>query len=260
MRLSGKGAVVTGAAKGIGRAIAEELFRNGADLLLVDLLPEVRQTAEEIAGQGGGGRVFGHQADVRALGALDAVVREAAERLGTIDILVNNAGVCKRRLLAELTEDEWVWQFEVNVKGLFFLTKAVTGEMIRTQTHGKIVNIASIMAKIGEAGFSVYTATKHAILGFTRCVAYEMARYQIAVNAVCPGIVDTDMELAIDSETAAQEGVSVAEVRKRYESLIPFGRYAYPRDIAKAVLFLSSQEADFITGQAINVCGGMVMH
>lgn len=260
MRLSGKAAIITGAAKGIGRAIAEVYAKEGAELLLVDSLDMVEQTASDIAQSQGERRILALKQDLRDTAKLDGCAQKAFDAFGKVDILVNNAGVCKRNFLANLTEQEWDWHFDLNVKSMFFLTKAVVRRMIDQGVKGRIISTASIMAKIGEAGFSAYTASKHAILGFSRCLAFEMAQHGIRVNALCPGIVDTDMEGQIDSEIAQEEGKSATEIRKRYESLIPLGRYALPVDIAKAALFLASEDSDYFTGQAINVCGGMVMY
>jgi NAD(P)-dependent dehydrogenase (short-subunit alcohol dehydrogenase family) len=258
VRLSGKAAIITGAAKGIGRAIAEAFADEGAELLLVDSLDLVEQTAREISA--GKRRVLAYPLDLRDTDKFADLVKYAFGIFGKIDILVNNAGVCKRNYLADLTEEEWDWHFDINVKAMFFLSKSVVVGMVEKGLKGRIINTASVMAKIGEAGFAAYTATKHAILGFGRCLAFEMAPHGIRVNAVCPGIVDTDMERQIDVEIAKEEGKSPAEVKKRYEALIPLGRYARPTDIARMALFLASEDSDYLTGQAINVCGGMVMY
>jgi len=260
MRLSGKVAVITGAARGIGRAIAEAYAKDGAELLLVDSLPAVEQTAQEIGKDQVKQRVMAYPLDLRKTEKLEQLAQYAFDTFGTVDILVNNAGVCKRNYLADLTEEEWDWHFDINVKAMFFLTKSVVRRMVEQGVKGRIVNTASIMAKIGEGGFAAYTASKHAILGFCRCLAFEMAPHGIRVNALCPGIVDTEMERQIDKEIAREQSKSPAQVKKQYESLIPLGRYAQPEDIAKAALFLASEDSDYLTGQAINVCGGMVMY
>jgi NAD(P)-dependent dehydrogenase (short-subunit alcohol dehydrogenase family) len=260
MRLSGKVAMITGAARGIGRAIAEAYVRNGAELLLVDALSTVEQTASEIGQGQANRRVLAYQLDLRDTHRFEGLVQFAFDTFGGVDILVNNAGVCKKTYLVDLEEEDWDRHFDINVKAMFFLTKEVVRRMLGKKIKGRVINTASIMAKIGEAGFAAYTASKHAILGFNRCLAFEMAAHGITVNALCPGIVDTDMERDLDSAIAREEGKSAAEVKKRYESLIPLGRYAQPTDIANAALFLASEESAYMTGQAINVCGGMVMY
>jgi meso-butanediol dehydrogenase/(S,S)-butanediol dehydrogenase/diacetyl reductase len=260
MKLSGKVAVLTGAARGIGRAIAEAYAKEGAELLLVDSLSAVEQTAQEIGQGQPQSRVKAYSLDLRKTEKLEQLAQYAFDDFGTVDILVNNAGVCKRGFIADLKEEEWDWHFDINVKAMFFLTKSVVRRMIERGVKGRIVNTASIMAKIGEAGFAAYTSSKHAILGFCRCLAFEMAPHGIRVNALCPGIVDTEMERQIDAQMAREQSKSPAEVRKQYESLIPLGRYAQPKDIARAALFLASEDSDYLTGQAINVCGGMVMY
>ena len=175
MRLSGKAAIITGSARGIGRAIAEAYAKDGAELLLVDSLSAVEQTAREIGKDQDRLRVLAYQLDLRKTEMFEELAQYAFDTFGKVDILVNNAGVCKRNYLADLEEEEWDWHFDINVKAMFFLTKSVVRRMIAQGVKGRIINTASIMAKIGEAGFAAYTASKHAILGFGRCLAFEMA-------------------------------------------------------------------------------------
>lgn len=260
MKLTNKAAIITGAARGIGRAIAETFGRNGADLILADILPQVNDTAGEIQKMHDNISVYAFNTDIRDLTGINRLVEYSISKVKRIDILVNNAGICRRTMLVDLTEQEFLAQFDVNVKGTFFISKAIARHMIELDIPGRIINTASVMAKIGEAGFSVYTATKHAILGLSRCLAFEMAPYHICVNSICPGIVDTDMERNIDQEKAREENKDVGSIKKQYEAMIPLGRYGQPMDIANTALFLASPESDYITGQAINVCGGMVMY
>lgn len=260
IKLKNKTALITGAARGIGKSIAEVFARNGADLILVDILPLVNDTASEINKQYNNVNIYPYVMDLRDLNNIVRIVEHSNKEGTKIDILVNNAGICKRNMLLNLSERELFDQFEVNVKGTFFITKVILKQMIEFGIRGKIINIASIMAKIGEAGFSAYSATKHAVLGFSRCLAFEVAPYNICVNAICPGFVDTDMERGIDTEIAREEKKDIKDIIKQYESMVPFGRYANPIDIANTALFLASDESDFITGQGINVSGGLVMH
>ncbi|MCX5973935.1 MAG: SDR family NAD(P)-dependent oxidoreductase [Coprothermobacterota bacterium] len=260
LQLFNKTAFITGAARGIGKAIANRFAQAGAHLFLVDVNEELlAKTTKEIQQVGATGSIFMQSVDVRHWADVEAAVQRAVKEMGTIDILVNNAGVCKGNRVIELSEEEWDYILDVNLKGVFLCAKAVIREMIRLQTKGRIINLASIMARIGEAATSAYTASKHGVLGFTRCLAYEMAPYGINVNAICPGFVDTDMERDLELELAAKEGKDPTVIREGYESMVPFRRFAQPEDVARLALFLASEDSGYITGQGINVCGGTVM-
>jgi NAD(P)-dependent dehydrogenase (short-subunit alcohol dehydrogenase family) len=260
LQLPEKTAFITGAARGIGKAIANRFVRAGAQLFLVDVNETLlAKTAGELQQIGSAAPIFFQGLDVRHWADVETAVQRAIKAMGRIDILVNNAGVCKGNLVVELPEDEWDYILAVNLKGVFLCAKAVAREMIRLQTKGRIINLASIMAKIGEASTAAYTASKHGVLGFTRCLALELAPYGINVNAICPGFVDTDMERDLELELAAKEGKDFASIREGYEAIVPFRRFAQPEDVARLALFLASDDSSYITGQGINVCGGTVM-
>jgi len=189
-----------------------------------------------------------------------AAVSKVLEDFACIDILVNNAGVSTMNWFWELTEEEWDFNMNVNVKGTWLVTKYVVPYMIERK-KGKIVNIASMAAKIGAPLLAHYSASKFAVVGFTQAIAKELAPYRINVNAVCPGFVRTSMqEREIAWEAKLQNIEEPEKVREEYIKQTPLGRLCYPEDVAKTVLFLSSENADFITGQAINVTGGTCMH
>jgi len=189
-----------------------------------------------------------------------ATVSKILEDFSYIDILINNAGVSSMNWFWKLTEEEWDFNMNVNAKGVWLITKHVVPHMIKRR-KGKIVNIASMAAKMGAPLLAHYSASKFAVVGFTQSIAKELAPYRINANSVCPGFVKTSMqEREIAWEAKLQNIKEPKKVREEYIKQTPLGRLCYPEDVAKAVLFLSSENADFMTGQAINVTGGACMH
>ncbi|MGH7409110.1 MAG: SDR family NAD(P)-dependent oxidoreductase [Candidatus Methylomirabilales bacterium] len=258
MRLEGKAAIVTGAGQGIGRAIALALAHEGADVLVAEVNPESgARTAAEVRGLGRKG--VATRTDVTRLGDIQTMVETAAATFGRLDILVNNAGILKVQDLFALGEADWDRTFAVNAKGLFFCVQAAARRM-REQGGGAIVNLASIAGRAGRPIMVDYAATKAAVISITRSAALALAPYGIRVNAVCPGIVDTALWEHIDEVWGVQmQGLPKGEQRRRRVQVIPLGRVEQPKDVAKAVVFLASDEADYVTGQALNVCGGLEM-
>lgn len=241
--LNGKVAMVTGGARGIGYAVATRLYESGAHVALTDL-----QGAEEAAkGFSGGGETFGVEGDVSDLAQVEAAVKAVEDTLGPIDILVNNAGITRDGLLMRMGEDDWDLVLKVNLRGTFNATKAVSRGMMKRR-WGRIVNIASVVGIRGNAGQGNYSASKAGVIGFTKSIARELAQRNVLVNAVAPGFIDTEMTKKL-SET----------VREELARQIPMGRLGGPDDVAKAVLFLVSDLADYITGHVLVVDGGMVM-
>ncbi|MBI3611014.1 MAG: 3-oxoacyl-[acyl-carrier-protein] reductase [Nitrospirae bacterium] len=246
MSLKGQVAIVTGGARGIGRAIAQGLVQDGAHLVISDVnLEEARQTADDLAMAGG--RCLAVQANVADGQAVAEMVGRAVKEFGRIDILINNAGITRDGLLLRMKEEDWDLVMNVNLKGAFHCTKAVLSSMSK-QRRGRIVNIASIVGVQGNAGQSNYAASKAALIGFTKSVAREYASRGVTANAVAPGFIDTAMTQTLS-----------AEVRDGLMKQIPLGRLGTPQDIAHAVRFLTSEEAGYITGQVIHVNGGMLM-
>lgn len=247
MLLDGKCALVTGASRGIGRAVALKLASEGAKVALNFAGNEAAANAvcEEI--KSAGGQAILVKADVSDEAAVQQMVQTVAEAFGRIDILVNNAGITRDGLLARMKEEDWDAVLSTNLKGVFLTTKAATKLMMK-QRAGRIVNMASVVGVTGNAGQANYSAAKAGVIGFTKTIAKELASRGITANAVAPGFIDTDMTSVL-SDKAKEAALSG----------IPLGRMGTPEDIAAAVLFLVSDQASYITGQVLNVDGGMVM-
>lgn len=256
--LSGRVAIVTGGGQGIGRAIAIELANRGAHVVVADLdVAAAAAVAAEV-------EMIGRQSlalhvDVSVQCQVEAMVSNVSRRMGHLDILVNNAGVHAVRPFLDITEQEWDRVLAVNVKGVLFGIQAAARTMIR-QGNGRIVNIASISGKQGNPLSTAYAASKAAVISITRSAALALAPHGITVNAVCPGAVRTAMWERIDLDRGRYEGAAPGEVLKRRAAQVPLGRLAEPDDVARVAAFLSSDGAGYVTGQAVNVCGGVMMH
>ena len=244
--LNDKVAIVTGASRGIGEAIAIQLSSCGAKIILIarnsDQLVAVKETiisnggiAESIAG------------DVSNLNSISEIVTNTIDKWGQIDILVNNAGIARDNIIMRMKEDDWDSVMNINLKGCFNGIKSVARPMIKNKA-GRIINITSVIGQIGNAGQSNYAASKAGIMGLTKSMAKELGSRNITVNAVAPGYITTDMTNELNDE-----------VKEQMKSSIPLGRLGTPDDVANLVCFLASDEAGYITGQTFNVDGGMVM-
>lgn len=248
-----KRAIVTGGTRGIGKAIVKELAaKSCCGILFSDvafIYNSCDECAEEIEREIGNSdtKIFGYKADASSYEDAKSTIDEAIARLGGVDILVNNAGITRDNLLLRMEEKDFDTVIDVNLKSVFNYTKAVLRPMIK-QKYGRIVNIASVVGLIGNAGQSNYSASKAGVIGFTKSMAKELASRNITVNAVAPGFIETEM-------TAKLNEVQREALMKN----VPMGRLGKPEDIAKAVGFLCSEDADYITGQVITVDGGMVM-
>lgn len=253
-RLDGKVALVTGAASGIGRGIALHLAAEGADVAILDIhLPEAKGTAEMV--EGAGRRTIAVEADVGIYAQVLGAVNQVTKALGKIDILINNAGIMRIGTVVDMPIQDWRDVLNVNLDGVFHCSRAVLPQMI-ARGEGKVINIASYAGKIGAASGGAYCASKFALIGLTQTLALEMAPHRINVNAVCPGIiVETGMRDQMD-RYMVEHGLPTAKQR---EGSIPLGRVGLPYDIARIVAFLASDEASYMTGQAINVTGGLWM-
>lgn len=247
MLLDGKVAIVTGASRGIGRAVAIALAREGAKVVInfAGNVTAANAVLEEITGAGGEAML--HQADVASNDAVEAMVKAVLEKYGHIDILVNNAGITRDNLLMRMKEEDWDAVIDTNLKGIFLCTKSVARPMMK-QRSGKIINMTSVVGVMGNAGQGNYAAAKAGVIGFTKSMAKELASRNILVNAVAPGFIATDMTHVLSDEIKA--GLS---------DKIPLGRLGEPEDIAHIVVFLASDAANYITGQTINIDGGMAI-
>ncbi|WP_176014527.1 3-oxoacyl-[acyl-carrier-protein] reductase [Victivallis sp. Marseille-Q1083] len=245
-RLDGKVAIVTGGARGIGKAICERLAAEGASLAIVDIMLEVaQQTADEFAAAGVTARAYA--ANVAKLEDAEATVKRVMDDFGKVDILVNNAGITRDNLLMRMSEADWDAVLAVNLKGTFNFTKAVCRPMMKARS-GKIVSIASVVGRMGNAGQANYSASKAGVIGLTKTVAKEFASRNIQANAVAPGYIVTDMT-----------GKLSAEATEAFLKVIPMQRGGKPEDVANVVYFLCSPDSDYVTGQVVNVDGGMLM-
>lgn len=257
MILAEQVAIVTGAGNGIGRATALALGRVGAHVAVVDVdAAAAKATADAVAALGR--RCLALDTDVGDLAAIDRMVHAVIGTFGRIDVLVNNAGVTRRAYIMDLTEQDWDRIMRVNAKGVFFCLQRVAREMI-PRRRGRIVNIASIAGK-GYAGTSnaIYAASKGSVISLTRTAAQQLARHDINVNAICPGITVTALSEANVAVRARDEGLSVEEMTRRRNAVIPLGRPNDPEDVAALAVFLASPAARNITGQSLNVDGGIV--
>ena len=256
MPATARTALVTGAAGGIGRAIALRLARDGCDVGLVDLdLPGAEQTADRV-------RALGRRAAVAVcnVASRDSVrqaIAAIAEALGPVDVLVNNAGILRQARFVDLTEKDWRDTMSVNLDGVFHCTQAVLPGMLARKS-GCIVNMSSWTGKKGVPNHAAYAATKAAVISLTQSIAGEVAEHGIRINAVCPGtIVDTQMRVEAEALNKAQ---GLPDVDTRVKTLIPMRRAGLPSDVANVVSFLASDDASYMTGQAINITGGLWMN
>lgn len=244
--LKGKVAIVTGAARGIGREISVHLAGRGADLAVCDIdISWLEDTVKICKGKGVKIEPFG--VDVRNTQSVDSCVKKVLEIFGKIDILINNAGITRDGLLVRMSDEDWDDVISTNLKGVFLFMRAVSKIMMK-QRSGVIVNIASVIGIIGNAGQCNYAASKAGVIALTRSAAKELASRNIRVNAVAPGFINTKMTEVLPEEKKA-------EMLK----LIPLGRFGEVSDVAKVVGFLCSEDSSYITGQVLTVCGGMVM-
>lgn len=247
MNLAGKTALVTGASRGIGREIALELARLGANVAVnyAGSVAKANEVVEEIKQMDRD--AFAIQCDVSNGDAVAKMIKETIDRFGSLDILVNNAGITKDNLLMRMKEDEWDAVLNINLKGVFLCTKAVTRQMMK-QRSGRIINISSVVGASGNPGQANYVAAKAGVIGLTKTSAKELASRGITVNAVAPGFITTEMTDQLNEE-----------LKQEMLKNIPLGQFGDPKDIANAVAFLASDDSRYITGQTIHVNGGMLM-
>lgn len=243
--LEGKTALITGAARGIGRAIALRFASEGANIAFTDLVHDdhVKSLEQELSGMGIKG--IGYASNASKFDETQEVVRQILEEFGQIDVLVNNAGITRDTLLMRMTEEQWDAVIEVNLKSVFNLTKSVQPAMLK-QRAGSIINMSSVVGVSGNAGQGNYAASKAGIIGFTKSVAKEVGSRGIRCNAIAPGFIITEMTDKLSEE-----------IKNQWTQLIPLKRGGTPEDVANTALFLASDLSSYVTGQVIHVCGGM---
>jgi 3-oxoacyl-[acyl-carrier protein] reductase len=243
--LEGKVAIITGASRGIGKAIAMAYAKEGANVAFTDIVEDenFKNTEKELSALGI--KAKGYVSDAGDFEASQKVVDEIIKDFGTVDILVNNAGITRDNLLLRMTEEQWDLVIKVNLKSVFNMTKAVSRLMMKKRT-GAIINISSVVGVAGNAGQANYAASKAGIIGFTKSIAKELGSRNIRSNAIAPGFIMTDMTKKLPED-----------VKKEWYKNIPLGRGGEPEEVAKVAVFLASDLASYVNGQVINVCGGM---
>jgi meso-butanediol dehydrogenase/(S,S)-butanediol dehydrogenase/diacetyl reductase len=259
-RLDGIHALITGAASGIGAACARRMAREGVQLLLADLNGDSAKTLADELGQAS------VQADVTRAADIERMLDLAYQRWGRLDVVFNNAGIAQVRPLLDLSEEEWDRTLAINLRAVFFVLQGAAKRMrdqspiAGSELRGKLIQTASIAAyRGGQAYMAHYAASKAGVVSITRTAAQVLAAYRITSNCICPGVVDTPMWRKVDAEWSELEGWQTGEAWKRRTSLIPLGRPETAEDVAGLVSFLASRDSDYMTGQAINIDGGLVM-
>lgn len=245
--LADKVVLITGASRGIGKAIAQKCVEEGAKVAFTYLSSEEKAKALADELSAGGGEVKGFKSNAADFDAAQQLVKDVVEEFGTIDVLVNNAGITRDNLLMRMTEEMWDEVINTNLKSAFNLTKAVQRPMLKAR-KGSIINMSSVVGVSGNAGQANYAASKAGMIGFTKSVAQELGSRSIRCNAIAPGFIETEMTDALD-EKVVQE----------WRDSIPLKRGGKPEDVANAVVFLGSDMSDYVTGQTLQVCGGMLM-
>lgn len=245
--LENKVVLITGASRGIGKSIAEACVAQGAKVAFTYLSSEEKAKALELELSANGGVAKGFKSDAAKFDEAQALVDAVVEEFGTIDVLVNNAGITRDTLLMRMTEEQWDDVINTNLKSAFNLTKAVQRPMLKARI-GSIINMSSVVGVSGNAGQSNYAASKAGLIGFTKSVAQELGSRNIRCNAIAPGFIETEMTAALDQK-----------VVEEWRASIPLKRGGTPKDVADLTVFLASDMSSYITGQTINVCGGMLM-
>jgi 3-oxoacyl-[acyl-carrier protein] reductase len=246
MLLQGKIAIITGASRGIGKSIAKSFIAQGATVAFTYRSSEEKAIELEKELTLNGGKAKGFKSDASKMADAESLVKDVLEAFGTIDIVVNNAGITDDTLLIRMSEEQWDRVINVNLKSCFNLTKAVLKTMLKAR-FGSIINISSVVGVQGNAGQANYAASKAGILGFTKSIALELGSRNIRCNAIAPGFIETEMTAKLDPDTV-----------QGWRNAIPLKRGGTPEDIANACIFLASDMSSYVTGQTLNVCGGMI--
>jgi len=245
MELTGKTALITGSNRGIGKAIAQKLAENGADIIITAPIKSDAESAANEIKERYNVKTYAFELNLLDINSIEDTVKEI-EKTTTVDILVNNAGITKDNLFIRMKKEEWEDVIKVNFTSIFYITQPIVKQMIKKR-WGRVINISSVVGIMGNAGQTNYSATKAALIGFTKSLAKEVGSRGITVNAVAPGFIDTPMTQGLPED-----------IKEAYKKQIPLGRFGSPEDVANAVLFLASEKASYITGEVINVNGGML--
>jgi 3-oxoacyl-[acyl-carrier-protein] reductase (EC 1.1.1.100) len=245
MELAGKTALITGSNRGIGKAIAQKLAENGADIIITAPIKSDAESAANEIKERYNVKTYAFELNLLDINSIEDTVKEI-EKTTTVDILVNNAGITKDNLFIRMKKEEWEDVIKVNFTSIFYITQPIVKQMIKKR-WGRVINISSVVGIMGNAGQTNYSATKAALIGFTKSLAKEVGSRGITVNAVAPGFIDTPMTQDLPED-----------IKEAYKKQIPLGRFGSPEDVANAVLFLASEKASYITGEVINVNGGML--
>jgi 3-oxoacyl-[acyl-carrier-protein] reductase (EC 1.1.1.100) len=245
MELAGKTALITGSNRGIGKAIAQKLAENGADIIITAPIKSDAESAANEIKERYNVKTYAFELNLLDINSIEDTVKEI-EKTTTVDILVNNAGITKDNLFIRMKKEEWEDVIKVNFTSIFYITQPIVKQMIKKR-WGRVINISSVVGIMGNAGQTNYSATKSALIGFTKSLAKEVGSRGITVNAVAPGFIDTPMTQGLPED-----------IKEAYKKQIPLGRFGSPEDVANAVLFLASEKASYITGEVINVNGGML--
>jgi NAD(P)-dependent dehydrogenase (short-subunit alcohol dehydrogenase family) len=255
MRLKGKSAIITGAARGIGAAFAAAYVREGATVAIADIdMVRAEQTAKSI-----GASAFAIRLDVTDQASIDSAIAEVEKRCGGIDILINNAALFDMAPIVEITRASYDRLFSINVAGTFFTLQAVARSMIKHKRKGKIINMASQAGRRGEALVAVYCATKATIISLTQSAGLDLIKHGINVNAIAPGVVDGEHWAGVDALFAKYENLAIGEKKKQVAAGVPYGRMGTPEDLVGMAVFLASEESNYIVAQTYNVDGGQWM-
>jgi NAD(P)-dependent dehydrogenase (short-subunit alcohol dehydrogenase family) len=258
IELKGQSVIVTGGANGIGRQICLEFAKAGANVAVADIdFVKAQEVANEVLMYKV--KSIAIHVDVANANSVNSMVDKTIEAFGAIDVICNNAGICTMIDVESMSEDDWDIMMNINAKGVFLCSKAVIPQM-KKQGHGRIINAASRSSKEADELFAHYCASKAAVMLFTRALALELAKYNILVNCVCPGNVWTDMMVRESIWIHERTGRPIEDIKNEWQDNVPLKRYATPLDVARIYVFLASEYADYLTGDSVNVTGGLTMY